>query len=196
MRSQGLGGPSGRWVYGGGWFRAWAMVIAPTWIAINIIAGAVERRTIFSHLGEQYKALVFGDSICLPAIAFVVWYLGQAMSERPGWWSEVPWHIVCAAAAMITGICFHWWDTTTHFYTRSQTNSPTKLYHDFILLPWFVYTLVSGGIPALRWSKRGWKWRLLIFAILAAYIWLNYYDSLDRPTHGQINFDWSHFRPG
>lgn len=193
MRSQGLCGPSGRLVYGGGWLRAWLIGLCLSWGAMNLIALAIERRTeMLLHPGGQYKALYFGDLICLPAVTAAIWYLGQNM-RVPNWSQKRWWHAACFAFGLAYGIWWHFVDRSSHFYTNSQMWSPTKLYHDFVVFPLYIYILVSGGIPALVWSRRGWKARVVIVVLLAAYAGLNYYDAVHRPHHGHENFNWGQF---
>lgn len=193
MPSTGLRGPSS-WVYRGSWLRAWLFALFLSWGAMNLIALLVERRTeMLLHPGGQYKALYYGDSICLPAVAVAIWYLGQSMSERPGWWRERLWHAFWFAFGLAYGIWWHWVDAHSHFYTRSQMWSPTKLYHDYVVFPLYIYILTSAGIPAMIWSRRGWKARAIIAVLLAAYALLNYYDAIHRPLHGHENFDWGQF---
>jgi hypothetical protein len=200
VRSQGLGGPSGRLVYGGGWFRAWFIGLFLAWGAMNFIAWAIERRTeMLLHPGGQYKALYYGASLCLPVVVVGIWYLGQNMSRVPNLSNKWLWHVVCFAFGLAYGI---WWhlvkEPSYHFYTRSQMWSPTKLYNDFVVFPLYIYILASAGIPALmwsRWSKRGWLVRAVIVVLLVVFALLNHYDALHRPHHGHINFNWSRFSP-
>jgi hypothetical protein len=189
----GLEGPSS-WVYRGSWLRAWLFALFLSWGTMNLIALLVERRTeMLFHPGGQYKALYYGDSICLPGVAVAIWYLGRYMSGRPGWWHERLWHCLCFGFGLAYGIWWHRVDAHSHFYTRSQMWSPTKLYHDYVVFPLYIYILVSAGIPAMAWSKRGWKARVVIVVLLAAYALLNYYDAVHRPHHGHENFNWGQF---
>jgi hypothetical protein len=193
----GLGGPSGRRVYGGSWRRALAIGLFLSWGATNLIALTIERRTeTLLHPGGQYKAFYYGDLICLPGVVLAIWYLGQDMSRVPNWSHSRLWHAFWFAFGLAYGIWWHLVDGHSHFYTRSQMNSPTKLYHDFVVFPLYIYILTSAGFPAVIWSRRGWKARAVIAVLLAGFALLNYYDSIHRPHHAHVNFNWSEFSPG
>jgi hypothetical protein len=198
----GLGGPSGRWVYGGSWQRALAIGVLLSWGAMNLIAFLIERRTeMLLHPGGQYKAFYFGDSICLPGIVWGIWYLGRRMPEPSSthrrWWNDLThqrwWHVLWFAAGLAYGITWHWIDARSHFYTRSQEQSPTKLYHDFVVFPLYIYITFPQAIPALFKSKAGLRWKLLVVVLFLVFLGLNAYDGNHRPHHGHENFNWSRF---
>ena len=197
MSRPGLGGPSGRIVYGGSKWRALLIGLILSWGATNLIALLVESRTeMLLHPSGQYKAFYYGDLICLPGAVLAIWYLGRSKSRVPNlshkWW----WHSFWFGFGLAYGIWWHRVDAHSGFYTRSQMLSPTKLYHDFVVFPLYIYILTSAGIPAFGWPKewkQGWKWRVVLVVLLAAFGALNYYDALHRPRHGHINFDWSKF---
>jgi hypothetical protein len=160
---------------------------------MNLIALLIEHRTeMLLHPSGQYKALYYGASICLPGVAVAIWYLGRAM-KSPNWSQRMWWHVTCFTFGLAYGIWWHSVDAHSHFYTRSQMWSPTKLYNDFVVFPLYIYLLASAGIPAMIWSKRGWKARAITVVLLAAFALLNYYDAVHRPHHGHENFDWGQF---
>jgi hypothetical protein len=169
---------------------------------MNFIAYFVEERSeMLLHPGGQYKALYYGGPTCLPGMVLAIWYLGKRMpmvSEKrdKAWWETWQWHAVCFIAGLTVGIGLHLWDGSSHFYTRSEMESPTKLYNDFLLFPLYIYMLVSAGVPALLKSKGGWKPRVVLLALLAVFAGLNVYDNNHRPHHGHENFNWSQFEPG
>jgi len=196
VRSRGLGGPSGRLVYGGRWQRALIIGVCLSWVAMNIIALTVERRTeMLLHPGGQYKAFYFGDSLCLPGIVLGIWLLGRQMPV-PNLTYKRWWHVLWFGIGVAAGVSLHLLDAASHFYTRSMMSSPTKLYHDFVVFPLYIYITFPLAIPALIKSRAGVWPRVVVVGLFVIFLGLNYYDGIHRPHHGHINFDWSHFRPG
>jgi hypothetical protein len=194
--SSGLGGISGRIIYGHSWKRALLIGILLSYGAVHFLAAVLEHRSMMNPSG-QYKAFYYGDLVCLPGIVVAVWYLGQHMPPGPNLSHRVWWHAVWFAAGLAAGVYLHLMDGASHFYTRSMMYSPTKLYHDFVVFPLYIYLLFSAGLPAFamsEWrSKRGLQVRLVVLVLAAAFIGLNVWDNYHRPHSGQVNYNWSKF---
>jgi len=191
-----LGGLSGRLVYGGGWLRALLIALCLSWGAMNLIALVIERRTLLLHPDREYTAFYYGDSLCLPAITLMIWYLGRHTLKSPNLSQKRWWHWACFVLGVAGGITIHVNDSFSRFYTRSQMYSPTKLYHDFVVVPCYTYILFSAGIPVIFQSKGGIRWRLAIVVIGLVFYGLNFYDMYHRKHDMHINFDWRRFSPG
>lgn len=192
MRRHGLGGPSGRLVYHGGRLRAFLIGLFLSWGAMNFIALVLEHRTgMLLDPWNQYKAFYWGDSICLPGIVLMIWCMGWYMPMGKNLTHKNWWHAACFAGGLAYGVAFHFWEASTHFYTYGQDNSPTKLYHDFVVFPLYIYITFSAGWPAFFRSRVGWKPRLVALGLLAAYICLNVWDNFPKPTGQHVNYSWS-----
>ena len=195
MRPSGLGGFSGRRVFGHSWQWTLFAALLLSWGMMNIIAAAIEHRTLLLDPSGEYKAFYYGDLICLPAMALAIWYLGHYM-PTPNLSEKAWWHWLCFLAGIGFGLGLHLWEASNHVYTRSQDFSPTKLYHDFVVFPCYIYILASAGLPVAFRSKGGWKAKLVLWGFFAAFLLLNLYDNFHKPHHMHINFNWRTFSPG
>lgn len=162
---------------------------------MNIIAITIEHRTFLLNPSGEYKAFYYGDLVCLPAMALAIWYLGHYM-PRPNLSEKAWWHWLCLIVSIGLGVGLHLSEAANHVYTRSQDYSPTKLYHDFIVFPCYIYLLASAGIPAAFQSKGGWKAKAVLWGFFAVFLLLNLYDNYYRPHHMHVNYDWSKFPLG
>ena len=196
MSPSGLGGWSGRIVYGHGWKRALLIGVFLSYGAIHILAALLEHRSMTDPSG-QYKAFYYGDLFCLPGIVLAIWYLGKHLPPGPNLSHRAWWHAFCFVGGLVAGISLHLLDAASHFFTRSMMYSPTKLYHDFVVFPCYIYIIFSAGVPALgrpkSWAREGWQARLVILVLTAIFFGLNVWDNYHRPHGGQVNYNWSEF---
>ncbi len=186
--TSGIGGPAS-FVYGGSWLRAILLALLLSWGMMNIIARLVEHRSMLTPYG-QYKSFWFGDLICLPGIVLAIWYLGRHMHESSNLTRSWGWNILCLAAGLTSGIVLHLMDADSSKYSESMMRSPTKLYHDFVVMTLFVYIIFVAGLPAMyhTWHM---VWPYVVIAVFAAtFFWLLSYDGKHVPTKAHVDYLW------
>ncbi len=186
-----IGGVSGWAVYGRSWGFALFVAVMISWGMMNIIALVLERRTLLNPT-NQFKAFYLGDLICLPGLVLVLHFLSHRVSSSHHWWQRSIWHVACLLIGIAVGLVFHHMEQAS--YSLPQLNSPTKLWHDIVVFPAFIYLLFSAA-PVLFYASGGYVPRLAAIALIVVFIALNAYDGSHRVTGAHVDYNWSHLQP-
>ncbi|MBW4062265.1 hypothetical protein HJC99_06890 [Candidatus Saccharibacteria bacterium] len=134
---------------------------------------------------QQYKGFLVGD-LLLALIAGLLFSLNQ---RHPQTHSTVYW-IVWAVVGVAGGLMFI---ASKHsgqaFFRWSYLDSPTTVYHDFLLFAFLIPILGGGGFPLLvpHFGAR----QLMVIALFVAYISLNWYDRKSLPQPPNPPASWS-----
>ncbi len=167
-------------------------IFAVSWLTMNLIAIAIEHRLLVPS--QQYPSFYYGDLIFLTTLAAVITAnLHYLPATRGHWYQSPTWHWTVLLAAFAFGVLFHLHDKGA--YTLAQWNSPTKLYHDFIVFAVIGYILVAAGIPVLTrvWAAHDYMVAVAMLGLVAGFIGTFLMDATATADHAHENFDYNHF---
>jgi len=166
----------------------WAALVSP--LLISLVGTYVIRRWIeevptqgMFRLRTQSKAFVIGDGFVLPLASFFVtigWSHGNFVGTAYGE-SWVRW--LCIVAGFVVAIGFRVFDYPRYqvtMNTRLAFNSPTKLWHDFVVYPVLVGVMLWAGVSQLIEARSVWTW--LTVVSIAAWVLLGFVDMKYPPN--------------
>lgn len=125
---------------------------------------------VFSHR-RQSHAFLYGDLIMLP-FAFAT--VAHAYATTDAGWLNLPtwWILVSGFVGLLGGALFHF-ALEAPAYTeagyRAELKSPSKIYHDFVVYPVLLGSLLCTGGRLLRIEEHGlafWRWNY------SAHVWV------------------------
>lgn len=156
-------------------YQPWVPALVP--IIVSIVGMAVIRWVVEqSRLNGMFNprtqswAFMFGDLFSLPVAMFCI-AVARDKAEL-GSWADAPWwYLVAALCGLAAGVAFHAMDIQEY---RSQgaelaLESPTKIWHDFVVYPVLFGVLLWAGVPLL-WSWPWSTWTMLAIAAIASWL--------------------------
>ena len=105
---------------------------------------------------DQSKAFMPGDAGLSLLVAVGIWHYGQV---EIGWQQSVLTALFALGIAVVTFVIARRFLYTSNDYTREAWNSPSKLYHDYVMYVLFCWLAVWVCIPAYLFTD--WTGNLL-----------------------------------
>lgn len=164
------------------------VAIAISAVMMQLVAHCYEARWMWPPRA-QFRAFIYGDTIFLPLTALslaVVYQNGDGdtgLVER-GWW-----HGALIIVIVLLAAASRMKEEGDSFYSSRQMNSPTKLWHDLVVIPVFAMLLLYPLPEFLTASFSVWH----LIAVLGFAVWLGL---LIEPTNSpkcrtaHIDYDW------
>ena len=152
------------WVY--------AVVAVPIYVSICIM-GLVRRGVEDARLKGMYNpktqswAFLFGDSLVLPAAMLFI-ALGREGSVLPAFADSGKWLFAAGLIGLVLGNGFHMWEVDSYRKQDAMDalDAPTKIWHDYVVYPVLVGTIVWAGWPLLVADWQG------LWAFFSLWTWL------------------------
>lgn len=153
------------WLVDASPFRAFvqAIILTPVIMLVFIIPILEDRRP--APFRYQFKAFVIGDPALACGLAFMV-ALADRLPEREAWWNT-GWMQVLAVTGAAATFYVSRNIVDSQMYSTTQLGSPSKIYHDFVVLPVYSYLLIKIGVAVLfgaSWSH--WPLKLGVLAFI------------------------------
>ena len=142
-----------------------------SWIPVQAIAFLAEGRRMW--LPGQHSAVFFwGDSVALPLTAVALclmrreWVRQNPASLSGPFADSRLWRGVAVVLAVGVSLVYHW--TQVVSWETSALHAPSKVWHDVVVYPVFLYFLGSQlpFVWQVRWRSRP---RLVVYASAAAF---------------------------
>lgn len=110
--------------------------------------------------GKQSWAFLYGDMLMLP-IVFISMALGwRRLADEQGFHMQFWWFLVSVAAGCIIAAVWRYSEVQTYkrLGGKDRLDSPTKLWHDYVVYGSLGTLLVFGGLPVviLDFTSHGW----------------------------------------
>lgn len=158
------------------WLRPWIYAVALTPIVVSIYGMALVRYGVEeTPLNGMYSpktqswAFLFGDSIFLPAAMLFI-ALGWDEAYLPPFADSGKWLLAAAMIGFVVGNSFNVMEVSAYHKQDAMDAlySPTKIWHDYVVYPVLVGTIVWAGVPLLVADWQGlwvffgpWTWLAL-----------------------------------
>lgn len=164
------------WMIGGPWWATliWFLVLTP--ILPMVIALVFESRTLPWSWKTQFLTFSVGDIFLAIFAAAIVSYMRES-TIRP---VDLVWHLLVLAGSITAA----WWITRGEMkaakakapfaYTVRAVNSPTKIYHNYVLYGGYGYILVMLVINVgLQAAMNSYYTPWLIAAFVPLVVWIS-----------------------
>jgi hypothetical protein len=149
-----------------------------------IFVGIVFESRVIPLWGDQSRAFNPGDIGLGFTLATGV-YLYQQIPSDSFWVSGRMVSIGCIVAVLTCYVMRTWIDGENN-YSRGALNSPTKLYHDFVLYLGFLWALVSACVPGIlfgtSWGGDNLSCKLVGLVGFAVWVYGMYLDATDEES--------------
>lgn len=180
--------------YEHGPIAAFAVALVISWVPMQLIARVMEQRWLWPP-SSQFRSFFWGDLLFLPGTAAFIAFAYQQLPDENYWFQDRTWLLVFAAVGIVAGVVFHRIEEDS--YTQARFNSPTKLYHDFVALPVFIYFLLSGAFALYYDYTENGRATITLAALLLFGIWVFFVvtDDQKRGSTAHINYDWLRLHP-
>ncbi len=147
------------WLVSGPWAAtAFAWILTP--VGLYAVAYVFESRLVgrdFHPWYGAFRGFMPGDLFLGASFGQFVWQLGQS-NTKPGWWGEWWWHLIVVVGAVVVALLVREKMDRPNYHDRAM-NSPSKLYHDFVIYMGFGYVFFTTAIAATL--STGWDFSLL-----------------------------------
>lgn len=139
---------------------------------------------------NQWRSLIVGDPCLAVSFTAAIW-LTRSLPEK-GWWYSSFWQTAVLLAVFGAFIWWrYFWDGKN--YLPAELWSPTKIYHDVVLIIGYGYMMVFVLTPALLatgWGAGQLAARVILLCSVAA--WLYTILIWDGRRQGEIDYSITH----
>ena len=159
-----------------GWSQPWLYAVALVPLVVSIYGMLAVRAVVEETLPNgmynpktQSWAFLFGDSLVLPAAMLFI-ALGREGSVLPAFADSGKWLFAAGLIGLVLGNGFHMWEVDSYRKQDAMDalDAPTKIWHDYVVYPVLVGTIVWAGVPLLVADWQGlwvffgpWTWLAL-----------------------------------
>lgn len=157
-----------------GWSRPWLYAVALVPVIVSIYGMLAVRAVVEETLPNgmfnpktQSWAFLFGDGIFLPAAMLFI-ALGREGSALPTFADSSMWLVNAGVIGLLAGNIFHIMEVSNYRKQDAMDalDAPTKIWHDYVVYPVLVGTIVWAGWPLLVADWQG------LWAFFSLWTWL------------------------
>jgi hypothetical protein len=156
-----------------------AWIITPTMVIL--VSYVLESRKV-SFTSSRFKGFIPGDYLLGGLFASSVALASELPATTDKWYQSVQWHIIVLVGA-VAGCLLARRFLDAPNYTKRQMNSPSKLYHDFVLYAGYGYLMFVVAVPSVfltPWSGNA-SLKVVALACFGGWIACLVYDQAHSP---------------
>lgn len=179
-------------LYQAGGLAVGAAALIYSAVCMQLIAFGMEGRWLWPPR-TQFKSFIWGDTFCLPLAAFSLGFIFNDWESKSEWLNSTWWQAVCAVAAIVVAVVSRKLEAKNSLYRPAQFNSPTKLWHDYFVIP-VMTALFLYGAPAWFSESVFWSPGVMIGLGLWFGILMGERPTINKLNGSHVDYDWEESR--